>query len=654
MLFDRLNLYRPVYYVLMIAGAAAAVLSYFAEPRLGLIIGGVWLASVLYALIRGYLIKRSNKRFFAAIRESVFGARQDTADKFSMAMLIARESGEVLWTNDTYRSRVSGGEDVFCENIIRVIPELDLTLATTPEGQNITLNQRMYTIFAAKTQRNGENLLVVYLMDDHDLKTYAKEYFDSRPSVLLMVIDNYSELFQEAKENERSLVVGEIEGVIEAFAEENKGFLKKLEKDRYIAVIEDRYMRKIIADRFAILDRIRGITTQDNVAVTMSIGIGSKEGNLQESEVLARQALDMALGRGGDQAALKVKDGYEFYGGVSKGIEKRNKVRTRIVANAIGEIVAGSGQILIMGHRFADLDCLGAAIGLWACLQNMDRDAKIVLDRDRSLAGPLYDKMMVNGYENLIISPEEALETDLGDTLLFIVDTHVKSLVESDEVYMRSKNVVVIDHHRKMVDHIDNAIIFFHEPYASSASEMVTELAQYLGDGKKLPVPAAEALLSGIMLDTKNFSLRTGVRTFEAAAYLRKLGADTVEVRKLFSSSIESYQSRTKLVAGAEVYKNCAIAYAEDPGPDIRVVASQAADEMLNISDVDAAFVLFRENDGISISARSLGAMNVQVVMEALRGGGHLTMAASQLAGVDIREARRLLLEAIDSYHQNK
>ncbi len=651
-MFDKLNLYRPVYYILMVTGAVAAVLAFFVDPRVGLLIGGIWLASVVYALVRGFLISRDNKRFFQVIRESVFSARQDSIGEFAMPTVIAREDGEVLWTNDAYRHKVSGGRDNFCENLFTLIPGADPSVAASAEGQNVVVDGRMYSLYLARTTRGAETLLAAYLVDDHDLKTYTKEYFDSRPSVMILVIDNYSELFQDAKENERSRVVGEIEHIIETFAEDNKGLLKKLDKDRYLAIIEDRYMRGIVADRFGVLDRIREITTTENVPVTMSIGVGSKEGSLQESEDLARQALDMALGRGGDQAALKVKDGYEFYGGVSKGIEKRNKVRTRIVANAIGEIVESSGTILIMGHRFADLDCLGAAVGLCQSLRGMGKAPKIVLDTGRSLAQSLYEMLLREGYGDMFLAPGEALALPLADALLFVVDTHVKSLLESEEVYSQCKNVVVIDHHRKMVDHIDDAIIFFHEPYASSASEMVAELSQYLGDGKKLPVPVAEALLSGIMLDTKNFTLRTGVRTFEAAAYLRKLGADTVEARKLFSSTIESYQQKTKLVGSAELYKGCALAYAEESGPDIRVVASQAADEMLNINGVDAAFVLFRENDGVSVSARSLGDINVQVVMETLGGGGHLTMAAAQMAGVAMEEGRRQLMEAIDAYHQ--
>ncbi|MEG1942923.1 MAG: DHH family phosphoesterase, partial [Angelakisella sp.] len=363
-------------------------------------------------------------------------------------------------------------------------------------------------------------------------------------------------------------------------------------------------------------------------------------------------ALDMALGRGGDQAAVKLRSGYEFYGGVSKGVEKRNKVRTRIVANAISEVVATSNNILIMGHRFSDLDCLGSAIGICAGLKQCGKPVNIVLNTETTLAQPLYEKMLDEGYGELIVSPENAMPLASKDTLLIIVDTHVKTLVESQEVYNACKNIVVIDHHRKMVNHIDNAIIFFHEPYASSASEMAAELVQYLSDRPKITVGEAESMLAGIMLDTKSFTIRTGVRTFEAAAFLRKMGADTIEVRKLFSSSMETYQQRSRLVSSAEIYRGCAISYTEAAAAveDIRIVSAQAADELLTISDVEASFVLYEYTGGTAISARSMGDLNVQVIMEMLGGGGHMTMAAVQLAEVSMEDARQRLLTAIDSY----
>ncbi|MCI9509703.1 MAG: hypothetical protein HFF10_08180 [Angelakisella sp.] len=652
-MLDRMNLYRPVIYgTLIISGLAVGSLYFFADLRVFAIFGAAWFAAVVWALLYCARIGRDTEKQLSALRESLFGAQRDSVAEFPMATMILRETGEVLWQNDYCRQHVLDGADAFGRQITDLVPQVDLAGEMGPDGQNVMVGDRMFTLYYLRTDRQAEPVYVLYFFDDHDLKIYAKEYFDSRPWVMLMVIDNFSELFLDAKENERSKTMGEIEHIIETFAEENHGLLKKLEKDRYIAVIEDRYMRQVEASRFQLLDQIRSITAGDRISATMSIGVGSKEGSLHESEALARQALDMALGRGGDQAAVKLRDGYEFFGGVSKGVEKRNKVRTRIVANAITEIIQTSQNILVMGHRFADLDCVGAAVGLCAGLRNMGRTAHIVLDQERSLAQSLVDRVKAEGLGDLFLSPEAALETLGQDTLLFVVDTHVKTLLESPTVYAGCRNVVVIDHHRKMVDHIDNAIIFFHEPYASSACEMVAELDQYLGEKQKISTVEAEAMLSGIMLDTKNFTLRTGVRTFEAAAYLRRMGADTVEVRKLFASTIDAYRSKAQLVASAQEYRGCAIACTEREVPDIRIIASQAADELLNISGVDASFLLFTSGTGVNISARSMGEVNVQVIMESLGGGGHLTMAAAQLPDITMEETKLRLREAIDNYFE--
>jgi len=315
------------------------------------------------------------------------------------------------------------------------------------------------------------------------------------------------------------------------------------------------------------------------------------------------------------------------------------------------ELIEGSDNVMIMGHQFADLDCLGAAVGLLKGVRMMGKPVSIVLNKERNLAQPLYERLVNNGYEDAFLDPAMAVGLITKKTLLIVVDTHIQHILESEEVYTACKNVVVIDHHRKMVGHIDRSVIFYHEPYASSASEMVTELLQYFGENRSIGRLEAEALLAGIMLDTRNFVLRTGVRTFEAAAYLRKLGADTVEVRKLFANSMESYQHKTQLVAAAEIYKGCAVATTSSSNEDIKLVAPQAADELLNINGVDASFVMYEYEGGTSFSARSMGAMNVQLIMEKMGGGGHQTMAGAQLAGVSIEDARQRLFKAIDEYH---
>ncbi len=386
--------------------------------------------------------------------------------------------------------------------------------------------------------------------------------------------------------------------------------------------------------------------------MTLSIGIGRGEKTLAQSEASARQALDMALGRGGDQAAVKTGTLYEFYGGVSKGVEKRTKVKSRMVANALSELIANADKVLIMGHKFGDLDCVGASVGMATAVRSEGKKAFIVVDQEKNLSKALIDMVISDeANRNLFIDPDEALFTITPHTLLIVCDTHTRNLVESQQVYERCKTVVVIDHHRKMVNHIDNAVIFYHEPYASSASEMVTELIQYMGEKCEITPVVAQALLAGIMLDTRSFAMRTGVRTFEAAAYLRRSGADTVVVRKMFSNSMDSYQRKSRIVANAQIYRNCAVAQSDFSSEDMRVIAPQAADELLSIDGVDASFVIYENGGVIYISARSMGIINVQLIMEKMGGGGHQTMAATQLKDVEMEKAKQILFESIDDYY---
>ena len=363
----------------------------------------------------------------------------------------------------------------------------------------------------------------------------------------------------------------------------------------------------------------------------------------------------MAQGRGGDQAAIKTVTGFEFYGGVSKGVERSNKVKARIIANQLIQLVEGSDRVYIMGHKFSDLDSVGSSVGLACAIRNLGKKADVVVDRLASLSTQLIERLKLPDDPNpLFMAPSAAVESVTDNSLLIITDTHNPLMLESRELHSKAKQVVIIDHHRKTVNFIDNSLIFYHEPYASSASEMVTEILGYFGKAGKITALQAEALLAGIMLDTKNFTIKTGVRTFEAAAFLRKLGADTVNVKGLFANSIESYRQKAALVSNAEIYKRCAIASTTMFSPDMRLVAPQAADELLGIENVDASFVYYRSSgDEIYVSARSLGALNVQLVMEYLGGGGHQTMAGAQLKGVSVEDAGIKVKDAINQYYES-
>ena len=368
---------------------------------------------------------------------------------------------------------------------------------------------------------------------------------------------------------------------------------------------------------------------------------------MRQCELLALQALEMSQGRGGDQVAIKTGDSYEFFGGVtSTGIEKRTKVKTRVVASALKELIRGSDKVFIMGHKFGDVDSLGSSYGLWKCASGMERESYIVLDEKTHLAASLICKIKEESGDHVMIDGKTACERMTRKSLLIICDTHRRDFVDCSPLYDACRTTVVIDHHRKNTDFIDNSVIFYHEPYASSACEMVSELVQYI-DSSMIGKPQAEALLAGIMLDTRNFVLRTGVRTFEASAFLRSCGADPVAVKKLFSDSIDVYRERAMLVSGAEFFDNCAVAAAHEGVTVSRVAASQAADELLNIEHVDASFVLFSLGGDVNISARSLGKVNVQIIMEALGGGGHYTMAAAQIKNMTLDEAKSRLIQIL-------
>ncbi len=612
---------------------------------------------VVFSFLFFFYLRSAYRKTGDLIRNVVSHLDNNSRDfllRFPMPVLVVSENREILWYSDPFAAMLPEGKELYGLSLDE-ITKADFTDMETAKGAFAELYGRQFRVTAIYTDLEGKLYYTLYFFEITELYADAKEYKLTRPSVMILMVDNYTELTQQAKESEKTRISGEIEGLLEDFAANyTNGFVKRFDSDKFLMVVEEQHLEKIIEGRFSILDQARGIQTSENIPITFSIGVGHGEETLAKSEQAARQALDMALGRGGDQAAVKNKENFEFFGGVSKGVEKRSKVRTRIIANSLSERIAEADKVFVMGHKFADLDAVGAAAGMAYAIRQAKKDAFVVLDREKNLAKSLYDYLAEGGLEDLFIDPDEALFSLTPETLVVICDTHVPYLVESERLYEKAKKIVVIDHHRKMVNHIDNADIFYHEPIASSASELVAELVQYLGEEYRLNGKAATALLAGITLDTKNFALKTGVRTFEAAAYLKRAGADTIAVKRLFSSSMDSYQKKSRIVASAQIYKNCAIAESDFSTEDIRVTAPQAADELLGIEGVKASFVLFETGNILNISARSLGEVNVQIIMEMLSGGGHQTMAATQLKGVDPHKGRTMLLEAIDRYEQQQ
>ena len=602
-----------------------------------LIFAGAVSGVILYA-------REHHIRFVAKLSEETENAQLAAVQKLPFGLCVLDEAGVLVQMNPYFHEDIMDGEDLFGRNLYEIIP----FNPSSPE-QDICWQQRYYRVRSFPF-RDGDTPLNVFLWTDvTDFVMLRREHENSRPCVMLLVIDGYEDLIQNARESERLEATFAIERLLEEFIADTNGIIKKLKNDRFIAILDEENIRKLIDGKFKLLDDARNINIDDRNCVTFSIGVGHGAQNLAESEAFAAQCLDMALGRGGDQAAVKTENGFRFFGGVSKGVEKKSRTKTRIVAGAIQELITDSRQVFLMGHRFGDLDSIGGCCGLAGAIRLMDVPVNIVVDPKKNLSQQLISLVKNEVGEHLFITPDEALDSLTDDTLLIIADTHNKDILESPELYRAAKRVVVIDHHRKNVNFVDNAVVFHHEPYASSACEMITELLQYFKMTGNVEPVYADALLSGIMLDTKNFVMRTGVRTFEAAAYLRKIGADTVRVKNLFSGSIEEYRSRTEIVRSAEIRDCYAIAIAPEHTTDVRLAAPQAADELLSISHVEAAFVIYATNDQISISARSYGHVNVQVIMEALGGGGHQSMAATQLTGVTAEQAKEQLLKAIET-----
>ena len=611
---------------------------------------GIACAILLITMAVSLIYSKNSLRHFSKMNTHLETSAAQYMHTLPAPVTIIDDSRDIVWYNQIFAEKISLGADAYGLSFSDFV-QLDLDSLLTDGFAYCHVNGLVYKVVLEEFKEKDITFYIIYFNDETSYFNLRKRFDEEHPNVVILSIDNYDDIMQNAKESEKALASVETEQLIEKFMSSTNGFIKKISSNTFYAVIENRHLEEKIANKFKILDLARNIKIAGKYPLTFSIGVGQGASSLAESEKIARQCLDMALGRGGDQAVVKTDSGYRFFGGVSKGVEKMSRAKTRIIANAMEDVIRNSNKVYIMGHRFGDLDSVGASCGLAGAIKLLGKEVHIVVDRNKNLATHLIDIVESQSDKNLFITPSAAVSSVESNDLLFVVDTHNRDFIESRELYDRIKKVIVVDHHRKTVNFIDNAVIFHHEPYASSASEMVTELIQYFSfdTDENLPSICAEALLSGIMLDTKNFVMRTGVRTFEAAAYLKKQGADTVSVKLLFSNSFDAYKRKTQVVANAKLHKKCAIAVADFKSDDIRVVAPQAADELLSISDVDASFVVYSTGNITNISARSLGALNVQVVMEELGGGGHQTMAAAQLENTSLQEAVKLLINAIDS-----
>ena len=623
---------------------AMSVASYDYSPVLCYVELGVSVLSIAVVVVTSLRFTSYVRGTVKNIISNIKGVNADYLEKFSCPVAVIGKQGDIVWCNSRFRKAMCGGKSAEGDTINAYLSGQAIEKLKSGEGCDVAVDGKEYTVYCRPT---GEGAVCEFIENTY-YKQITREYLASKPCVAIAVFDN-AEDFSDNSDESFSEAMLDVEVCLQKWAEQYSALYKKIGNNRYMIVFRDADVEKMTADKFPILKNIREISV-NNHSASISVGLCRGSNNIKQSELNARKALEMALGRGGDQVAVIKKDNtYEFFGGKVAAAEKASKVRMRVIANAISRVVADCDKVFIMGHKFSDLDCVGAAVGLQCIMEkSFKRYCKVVINRETSMAKQLVEYADEKLDTDIFISPEDAVAGLTQRSLLIIVDTHLKRSLESEELYDKCKKIIVIDHHRKAVDYINNALVFCHEPSASSTCEMCSEIIGCLDD-KPLTYVQADAMLAGITLDTKNFAVKTGVRTFEAAAYLRRKGANTLTVKSMFSDNIETYREKVDIVCKAHVYRGCAVSVAAKGDGDIRLASAQAADEMLNLKGVDASFVLFEDNNQINISARSYGNVNVQIIMEKLGGGGHQTMAATQLKNTTKELAYQQLLSEIDS-----
>ena len=630
--------------ILVVSIIFAVITAVVGEYKLAIAEGAATVAFTLICIAYYSMLRRGKQKLIQKVSDSFTFSDGKYPEDFPIPLIIIDENGRIQWHNRLLEECLSGYND-YAEFQQMTEQECE-TLKNTGVGISIKFADKYFTAYS-QLAKNGK--YIVYFVDNTKLRIVADEFMRTRPAFLLISIDGMEEVERTYRDSDTSAVRNGVERIIDSWLSSYDCLKIKRSENTYIVFTQSGDIEKMCEQRFSVLDEVREYTYNgDSVNITLSIGAGAGS-SVAESESQAKQSLEMAFGRGGDQAAVKINDSYEFFGGVSKSVERQDKVKTRIISDAFCELISGCERVLVMGHRYPDLDALGSCMGVAAIARAYGKEAYIVTDSASAPSKPLIDYITLNGFEDYIVDEAKAIGMIKKKTLLVITDTHIKSFVEFPSLLEKAGSVVVIDHHRKSVDFIDDAVIFYHDPSASSACELVTRMIQYLPNKIRIGSVIADSLLSGIMLDTKNFILRSGVNTFECAAYLKGAGADTVRVKKLFADSMDDYKLKSDIIASAQKYKNCAIAVCSEPNNDIRIIAAQAADELLNIKGVDASFVAFKTGESINVSARSFGELNVQLIMESLGGGGHQTMAAAQFTGEEFESIMNKLMSAIDN-----
>lgn len=627
-----------------------------------LILGILGILLLIYLIIYNLKINTKKKEelrvYIEKLSDSVDTATKNAILNLPFPLVISDEEGSINWYNSLF-SEIFQGEYLLDKKVEIFIPGLDLDDVVDDsknEFKNIKIKERYYDLhcepFEIIEDNVGKRIIITYLVDKTDYVQLKNRYLEEKNVVAILQIDNLDEVLKGVEEDLKPVILADLDRIISSWASANNASIQKYSNGEYILHFIQKQLQIILEKRFDILDTVREINLGNKIPITLSIGVGVNGKTLVELQKFAKSAMDIALGRGGDQAVVKNYEKLSFYGGKSKAVEKRTRVKARVISYALKQLIDQSFDVLIMGHEMQDLDCLGSALGIYRCCANLGKSAHIVLNRINAGIENLWSELKEDDeYNDVFIDGYEALSLAGKNTLLIIVDVHRPSFTVEPELINKVDKKVIIDHHRRGTEFIDDAVLTYIEPYASSTSELVTEILQYMFENPKMKQIEAEALLAGIFIDTKNFSFQTGVRTFEAASFLRRVGADTTLTRQLFQDDMETFLVRAEVVKKAQMYKeNIAISIIPDNINNPALIAAQAADELLNIKGITASFVLSKIQEYIFISGRSLGDINVQIVLEKLGGGGHLTVAGAQLSNISMDEAITMVKKSVDEY----
>ena len=625
---------------------------------------------ILFAYLAWHNIRTNYRRkaeiseFIENLNLNIDTATKDTLLNFPMPLVISEPDGSIIWYNSSFRD-ISEHTEIFENAVKSVVKELRSELPVDnpdrkymPISRQININGRHYNVLISIARRDPQDItsciLILYFIDNTELVNLKQTYADERIVAGICVIDNYDDLMQSMEDPLKPQILAEIDKRVVKWISFTNGIIKKYERDKYLFIFEQKYMKELEEKKFEILDSVKEINIGNKLPVTLSIGFGLNGGTLAENLGFAAASIDLALGRGGDQVVLKNGENFSFFGGKSRELEKRTKVKARVIAYALRELIDQSDRVLIMGHENGDIDSLGASLGLYRVVRSRSKDAYIVLNKINPTIEKLVEMIRKDEeYADLFLTGSEAIDLVTRKTLLIVVDNHRRSFAEVPELIDESEQTVVIDHHRRGADYIQDTVLTYQEPYASSTSELVTEVVQYIDEKLKLNQIEAEALYAGIVVDTKNFTFKTGVRTFEAASYLRRQGVDTVAVKRLFQNDIETYSKISAVVSSAELIQgDIAISVCGEDIDNPQLIAAKAADELLNLSGIAASFVLCSVDGEVWISVRSLVETNVQMILEKLGGGGHMSVAGAQLPDTDIKDAKERLKYAIMNYKE--